>query len=194
MRSQLQAAGLFLTLAALAACGTAASSAGKPNAVNVAAAGGVIQTRHTTLGTVLTTARGSTIYWSSTDTTKAALCTGGCAKYWPPVKGPVTMAAGLKLPGKLGTITRPGGFVQATYDGHPLYTYLADTTPGQTDGNMLNENGGLFWAMTPSATRIGAPAGSGSSAPAPPPSSSASQPPPPRSAPPPSLPPGGYGY
>ena len=26
---------------------------------------------------------------------------------------------------------RPGGAVQATYDGHPLYTYIGDRSPGQ---------------------------------------------------------------
>ncbi len=158
MRNQLQAAGLLLTMLALAACGTAAS-AGKPKAAPPPPR--EIMTRHTNIGTVLTTGRGTTIYWFSADAAKVSHCTGGCAKYWPPVEGPAVLAAGLKLPGKFGTITRPGGFVQATYDGHPLYTYLADTTPGETAGNMLNESGGLWWAITPSGNRLGAPASAG---------------------------------
>jgi predicted lipoprotein with Yx(FWY)xxD motif len=34
--------------------------------------------------------------------------------------------------------------MQATYDGHPLYTYTADTAPGQANGNNLSINGGLW--------------------------------------------------
>jgi hypothetical protein len=41
----------------------------------------------------------------------------------------------VQLAGKLGTITRPGGVVQATYNGYPLYTYAQDMAPGQTTGN-----------------------------------------------------------
>jgi YD repeat-containing protein len=53
-------------------------------------------------------------------------------------------AAGPGVTGRLATITQPGGTVQATYDGHPLYTYIADTAPGQANGNNLNLNGGLW--------------------------------------------------
>ena len=50
--------------------------------------------------------------------------------------------------GRLGTITRPAGSTQAAYDGHPLYTYIADTAPGQANGNNLNLNGGLWHQVT----------------------------------------------
>jgi predicted lipoprotein with Yx(FWY)xxD motif len=46
--------------------------------------------------------------------------------------------------GKLGTLSRPGSILQATYDGHPLYTYIGDSGPGQARGNNLDLNGG-FW-------------------------------------------------
>ena len=41
----------------------------------------------------------------------------------------------MQLTGKLGAITRPGGVVQATYNGYPLYTYARDMAPGQATGN-----------------------------------------------------------
>jgi predicted lipoprotein with Yx(FWY)xxD motif len=37
-----------------------------------------------------------------------------------------------------------------TYDGHPLYTYIGDTAPGQANGNNINLNGG-FWHEVPAA-------------------------------------------
>jgi predicted lipoprotein with Yx(FWY)xxD motif len=48
------------------------------------------------------------------------------------------------LPGRIGTITRTGGARQLTHDGHPLYTYIGDSAPGQAKGNNLNLNGGLW--------------------------------------------------
>jgi predicted lipoprotein with Yx(FWY)xxD motif len=47
-----------------------------------------------------------------------------------------------------GTITRSDGTTQAVYNGHPLYTYIADTAPGQAHGNNLNLNGGLWHEVT----------------------------------------------
>ena len=55
-----------------------------------------------------------------------------------------TTAAGQRLPGKVGTINRTDGTEQLTYNGHPLYTYIGDTAPGQAKGNNLNLNGGLW--------------------------------------------------
>jgi predicted lipoprotein with Yx(FWY)xxD motif len=49
--------------------------------------------------------------------------------------------------GKLGTISRDGRSVQATYDGHPLYTYIGDSRPGQATGNNLDLNGGLWYEV-----------------------------------------------
>jgi len=90
--------------------------------------------------TVLTNARGFTLYSFAPDTPTTSRCNGQCAKYWPPVKGPVSAGSG--IPGTLGTITRSDGSTQATYNGHPLYTYVADTAPGQAKGNGLNLSGG----------------------------------------------------
>ena len=46
--------------------------------------------------------------------------------------------------GRIGTIRRTDGSQQLTYNGHPLYTYIGDSTPGQARGNNLNLNGGLW--------------------------------------------------
>jgi predicted lipoprotein with Yx(FWY)xxD motif len=50
--------------------------------------------------------------------------------------------------GKLGTIRRSGGTTQAVCNGHPLYSYIADTSPGQAHGNNLNRNGGRWHEVT----------------------------------------------
>ena len=79
-------------------------------------------------------------------TADGSACYGTCAGYWPPVTG--TPSAGPGLPGTLGTIKRSDGTTQATYNGHPLYTYVGDTAPGQAFGNNLNLNGGLWHEVT----------------------------------------------
>jgi predicted lipoprotein with Yx(FWY)xxD motif len=96
--------------------------------------------------TVLTDAKGLTLYSFAPDTSDKSACYGSCAAYWPPVTG--SPSAGPGVTGRLGTLTRTGGTIQATYDGHPLYTYIGDSAPGQDSGNNLNLNGGL-WRIVP---------------------------------------------
>jgi predicted lipoprotein with Yx(FWY)xxD motif len=95
--------------------------------------------------TVLTNAHGFTLYSFAPDTPTVSECTGLCTAYWPPVTG--SPEAGPGVTGRLGTITRSGGALQATYDGHPLYTYIGDNSPGQAQGNDLDLNGGLWYEV-----------------------------------------------
>ena len=112
---------------------------------------------------VLTNAKGFTLYWFVPDTSTKSNCNGACSQFWPPVKGPAT--AGPGVTGKLTVITRSDGSKQATYDGHPLYTYVGDTKPGQAKGNGLNLSGGLWHEVTASGATAPAPAPSSSSGP-----------------------------
>jgi predicted lipoprotein with Yx(FWY)xxD motif len=98
--------------------------------------------------TVLTNGKGFTLYSFAPDTPTTSKCYGSCAAYWPPVIG--SSAAGSGLPGKTGTIKRTDGSLQLTYNGHPLYTYIGDSAPGQATGNNLNLNGGL-WLEVPAS-------------------------------------------
>jgi predicted lipoprotein with Yx(FWY)xxD motif len=113
--------------------------------------------------TVLTNVKGFTLYSFAPDTPTISRCNGQCAKFWPPVEGPVTAGSG--VPGTLGIITRSDGSTQATYNGHPLYTYIADTAPGQANGNGLNVSGGVWHEVTASGAAAPSPSfgGSGSS-------------------------------
>jgi predicted lipoprotein with Yx(FWY)xxD motif len=91
---------------------------------------------------VLTNSRGFTLYWFAPDTPTMSKCGASCAAYWPPVTGRPTAGPGVS--GALGTIVRGDGVLQATYDRHPLYTYIGDSAPGQANGNGLDLNGGLW--------------------------------------------------
>jgi len=133
-----------VSILALALLGVAIANASGPPA----ATGGRVVTLNTIMidrVTVLTNARGFTLYWFAPDTSTASKCTGSCAAYWPPVTG--DPKAGPGVTGRLGTISRGGRAVQATYDGHPLYTYIGDNGPGQANGNNLDLNGGLWYEV-----------------------------------------------
>jgi predicted lipoprotein with Yx(FWY)xxD motif len=141
-RGRRRLAGFAATALTAAAVAGWATYLAVPAAPGPAAAGTVLETD--TIGgvTVLTNAEGFTLYWFAPDTATWSDCDASCARRWPPVTGPVTAARG--VPGALGTITRPGGAVQATYDGHPLYTASLDTAPGQAKGNGLYSRGGVW--------------------------------------------------
>ena len=134
-----------LSVVALVLLGVAVAGAGAPA---TASAGGGLKAVQISGVSVLANARGFTLYSFAPDTPSKSVCNGSCATYWPPVKGPVS--AGTGVTGKVGTITRSDGSTQATYDGHPLYTYVGDSAPGQAHGNNLNLNGGL-WREVPTA-------------------------------------------
>jgi len=149
---------------ALVACSSAGasptpSSSGGGNSSSSAAAG-ASTLKTTTIGgaTVLTSSKGFTLYSFAPDTSTTSKCNGTCAQNWPPVTGPVT-ASGVS--GTFGTITRSDGSTQATFDGHPLYTFAGDTAPGQAKGNGLNVNGGLWHEITTSGTAASSGSGGG---------------------------------
>ena len=127
-------------LAATAAVGWALRPGPPPPGLVVA--GTILQTDRIGGVTVLTDAAGLTLYWFALDTAANSKCTGSCARHWPPVTGPATAGAGVN--GRVGWIRRPDGSIQATYDGHPLYTASVDTAPGQARGNGVRASGGLW--------------------------------------------------
>ena len=152
-------------LAACSSSGASSTSSGSSSSTSTgspaAATAGSLKTA--TIGgvTVLTDAKGFAVYSFTPDTMTKSDCNGACAAAWPPVKGPVTAGAGLT--GKLGTIERSDGSAQATYNGHPLYTFVKDTGPGTDTGNGVNAFGGLWHALTASGSAAPASTSSGSS-------------------------------
>jgi predicted lipoprotein with Yx(FWY)xxD motif len=134
-----------VSVAALALLAVAEVSASRPPSPAATTAGTTLKVTKIGGVPVLANDRGLTLYWFAPDSPAASRCTGECAAYWPPVTG--DPQAGQGIPGTFGTISRPGGGRQMTYDGHPLYTYVGDSGPGQANGNDLDLNGGLWYEM-----------------------------------------------
>jgi hypothetical protein len=63
--------------------------------------------------------------------------------------------------GALGTIHRPGGLTQLTFNGKPLYTFRLDLAPGQAHGNNFTDHFGGTSFTWHAVTTNGSPAGTG---------------------------------
>jgi len=135
-----------LAVLALILFGVSVAGAGGGASPAAASGGGSLKTTTISGATVLTNAKGHTLYWFERDTPTMSNCNGDCVAYWPPVTG--SAAEGSGITGTFGTIKRSDGSTQITYNRHPLYTYIADTGPGQANGNNINLNGGVWHEVT----------------------------------------------
>lgn len=104
--------------------------------------------------TVLTNAAGMTLYYFTPDTPSKVACTGRCAQIWPPLLAPSGQAAAESgISGQVSTVKTDLG-LQVEYNGHPLYTYVKDTQPGQATGQGV---GGKWFVATPGLGASAAP-------------------------------------
>lgn len=150
-------AGLVLLLAA---CQSSASPTGGAESVAPSEAAGVAPSEaasappaasgvsltiaETSAGSALAGEGGLTLYILTDEADGTIHCVDDCATNWPPLIGPVD--AGDADASLLGTIERPDGEVQATYDGHPLYYFAGDAAPGDANGEGV---GGVWFIADP---------------------------------------------
>jgi predicted lipoprotein with Yx(FWY)xxD motif len=128
-----------------------------------AAAGAVVAPASTALGTILVDAAGRTVYDFANDRGGTSTCNGGCAQTWLPVAAPDVLPAALAgVPAKVGSTERSDGTKQLTVAGHPVYTFAGDDAPGQTNGDGLTLNGGLWTVVSPNGSQLSAASSSSS--------------------------------
>jgi len=100
----------------------------------------VREAQNSSLGkTVLTANNGLTLYSLSVEKHGNFICKGSCLKDW----FPLVVAAGVRPTGPvaLGTVKRPDGRRQVTFEGRPLYTFDGDSRKGQTNGEGIKDVG-----------------------------------------------------
>src|SRR5690606_38654489 len=74
-----------------------------------------------------------------------------CEQNWPVLRAEGSLVAGDGVTGALGVTTRRDGTRQVTYDGMPLYYFVADQAAGQANGQGVN---GVWFVAPPGhATR-----------------------------------------
>lgn len=144
----------------LAACGSSSSNNTTSSAAGTQAAGQtssgsssavVVKTASSSLGTILVDGQGMTLYHLGGERGGKFICTGSCLGVWHPL----TVPAGSKPSGEvgsLGTVKRPEGTVQVTYEGTPLYTFAQDKQAGETNGQGIKDVGTWSAVTTGSAS------------------------------------------
>ena len=139
-----------------AACGTSGYS--KPAAASgsaPSAAAASVSVANSPLGQLLVDGSGRTLYLFEGDTGATSTCKDACAQAWPPLLAPGNPTAGSgATAAELGTTTRTDGTTEVTYHGHPLYTYVADTKAGDTNGQGLNQFGAKWYVLSPAGDKI----------------------------------------
>ena len=140
---------------ALAACGTAAANYGGGAAQSSQSGSATISVRGSSLGQILVDGTGRTLYLFEADTGMQSTCSGACAQAWPPLTtNGAPKAAGSASLSLLGTTTRSDGTTQATYSGHPLYYFVSDTKPGDTNGEGSTAFGAGWDVLSPTGGKI----------------------------------------
>jgi predicted lipoprotein with Yx(FWY)xxD motif len=132
------------------AAAIAAVAPATPGLAHAHASSATLQLRKTSVGTILVDARGFTLYAFTRDGRGKDVCAtiGGCLSVWPLVSTGGHAIAGRGIASSLiGSIARKGGARQITYAGHPLYTYSADSGPGQTSYVNVSQFGGRWPAL-----------------------------------------------
>jgi predicted lipoprotein with Yx(FWY)xxD motif len=107
------------------------------------------------LGRIVVDSKGRTLYAFAKDKNGRSACSGACATFWPPLLTSRKVRAGHGVKASLlGTAERGDGKVQVTYNRHPLYSFKLDTKAGQTDGEGLNDFGGVWDVLSPAGKKI----------------------------------------
>lgn len=149
--------------AALAAAGVAAAAVvTHPRSLAATSSSKLVTLHKTSLGKVLATGSGMTLYLFKADKGKTSVCYGQCATFWPPllIKGKLSGGPGIKA-NLLGTTKRKNGTKQVTYAGHPLYRFKLDKSTGQVKGQGQDFFGGKWYVVSSSGRAITKAAGGG---------------------------------
>jgi predicted lipoprotein with Yx(FWY)xxD motif len=141
----------FAALAVLALCvAGAVATAGASGSRAVAAKAAKVQVRHTSVGKILVSASGFTLYRFTRDPRNKDTCltVENCAEVWPPLltSGRPLAGSGVKS-SLLSSIKLSNGKRQVTYAGHPLYTYSGDSAGGETGYVGFSSYGGTWYAI-----------------------------------------------
>jgi predicted lipoprotein with Yx(FWY)xxD motif len=140
---------------AIGACGedegSTASAGGSPATVVVA--------DNDDLGAILADSDQRTLYLFEKDAADESSCAGACAKAWPPLILNGTPQAGDGVDaGQLSTLKRDDGKTQVAYARHPLYLYAGDASPGEVNGNGLDQFGAEWYAVDSEGQAVKSPA------------------------------------
>lgn len=118
---------------------------------------------HQAYGSYLVNDAGLSLYMYTKDQPGGnSVCTGACANNWPPltvteevykryIQEGIKVGEGIEKD-KVGFVKRPDSdLYQVTYNGWPLYTFIGDQNPGETNGQGKND---VWYLMSPDGRPI----------------------------------------
>ena len=168
LNSRLAVAGMVIAVLAVTATALGSTTAASQ-----------VKAHKSSLGTILVSSRGRTLYLFEKDKRSKSSCYGACAANWPPYLTTAKPKAGAGIKSSLlGTTKRTDGKLQVTYNHHPLYRFKFDTKAGSTKGEAANAFGGHWYAVSPKGVKV-LPAPSGATGPTGPGGNPPPPPPPP---------------
>jgi len=140
----------------------ASATPAKPQANSPAATGKASTTATVSLaaiagipGKALVGSNGRTLYLFEADKGGMSACSGACAAAWPPVTSTGAPKAGSGVrQALLGTVKRPDGTMQLSYNRHPLYYFTADTAAGTAHGQGVKAFGADWYVVNASGSKI----------------------------------------
>ena len=150
------------------ACGspaTSSSQAPAPSASAVAASPASVSpspsgiarlaTSNTRYGRIIVDGSGRTLYLFDIDPELTPKCYDACALAWPPLLANSAAASDPLLnDGLIAVSQRTDGSSQLTYNGHPLYYYVGDRSPGEIKCQAVIEFGGGWYVVDPRGNKI----------------------------------------
>lgn len=117
-----------------------------------------VKTGSTSLGTIMTDAKGMSLYIFRKDTVDNSTCYGTCATFWPPLLvSEGAQPTGQGITATLGITQRTDGTDQVTANGLPLYYFVRDLAVGDVNGQGSNGSGALWYVLSPSGEQITTP-------------------------------------
>jgi predicted lipoprotein with Yx(FWY)xxD motif len=148
-------AAVAVVVAAAVAVIVATSGASPAKPQSTVAAATAISVKQTSLGATLVDANGRTLYLFQGDRPNVSTLSAAGQAIWPPFTATTTpRALNSTIAARIGTIAQAGGASQVTYNGHPLYYYVGDRSPGQTSGQGLNQFGALWYVLGPAGNAV----------------------------------------
>jgi predicted lipoprotein with Yx(FWY)xxD motif len=135
---------IALAAAALTACGSSSQQAQQKSAAAspAAATQTVSLAKVSGIGQVLVDSKGFALYSPKQDSAGMIRCTGSCTQIWVPLTVKGSPTGDSSVAGKLGTVMRPDGRKQVTFNGKPLYTFVEDSSPKTVNGDGASDQFG----------------------------------------------------
>ena len=106
-------------------------------------------------GQYLADADGRALYLFEADEDGESTCYDACADTWPPLTTDTDITAGDGVdPDMIDTTERDDGTMQVTYNGHPLYYFVRDEQPDDTNGQDVEGFGAEWYLVTPDGDKV----------------------------------------